>query len=65
MLKEDKEIEQVAYGCVAIVLFFILAFVVSIAVGVFFGAGFGLIAFAVFVVFALTFVMRAFLKVCK
>lgn len=50
MLKEDREIEQGAYGCAAIVLFSILALVVSIAVGVFFGAGFGLIAFAVFVV---------------
>ena len=41
MLKEDREIEQGAYGCAAIVLFSILALVVSIAVGVFFGAGFG------------------------
>lgn len=65
MLKEDKEIEQGVYGCVAIVLFFILALIVSIAVGVFFGAGFGLIAFAVFVLLALTFVMRAFMKVGK
>lgn len=65
MLKEDKEIEQGVYGCVAIVLFAVLALVVSIAVGVFFGAGFGIIAFAVFVVFALTFVMRAFMKVGK
>lgn len=63
MLKEDREIEQGAYGCAAIVS--ILALVVSIAVGVFFGAGFGLIAFAVFVVFALTCVMRAFMKVGK
>ena len=45
MLKEDREIEQGAYGCAAIVLLSILALVVSIAVGVFFGAGFGLIAF--------------------
>lgn len=65
MLKEDREIEQGAYGCAAIVLFSILALVVSIAVGVFFGAGFGLIAFAVFVVFALICVMRAFMKVGK
>lgn len=65
MLKEDKEIEQGVYGCVAIVLFAVLALVVSIAVGVFFGAGFGIIAFAVFVVFALIFVMRAFMKVGK
>ena len=54
MLKEDREIEQGAYGCAAIVLFSILALVVSIAVGVFFGAGFGLIC-----------VMRAFMKVGK
>lgn len=53
------------FGCLAIALFFVFSIVVSIAIGVFFGAGFGLIAFAVFVVFALTFVMRAFLKVCK
>lgn len=65
MLKEDREIERGAYGCAAIVLFFILALVVSIAVGVFFGAGFGLIALAVFVVFSLICVMRAFTKVGK
>lgn len=65
MLKEDREIEQGAYGCAAVVLFFILALVVSIAVGVFFGAGFGLIALAVFVVFSLIRVMRAFKKVGK
>lgn len=65
MLKEDRGIEQAAYGCAAIVLFAVLALVVSIAVGVFFGAGFGLIAPAVFVVFALTCVMRAFMKVGK
>lgn len=65
MLKEDKEIEQGVFGCAAIVLFSILALVVSIAVGVFFGAGFGLIAFAVFVLLALTFVMRAFMKAGK
>lgn len=63
MLKEDREIEQGVYGCAAIVLFFILALVVSIAVGVFFGAVFGLIALAVFVVFSLICVMRAFTKV--
>ena len=40
MLKEDREIEQGAFGCAAIVLFAVLALVVSIAVGVFFGAGF-------------------------
>lgn len=65
MLKEDREIEQGVYGCAAVVLFFILALVVSIAVGVFFGAGFGLIALVVFVVFSLIRVMRAFKKVGK
>lgn len=65
MMKEDREIEQGVFGCAAIVLFFILALVVSITIGVFFGAGFGLIAFAVFVLLALTFVMRAFMKVGK
>lgn len=62
MLKEDREIEQGAYGCAAIVLFFILALVVSIAVGVFFGAGFGLLAYALFIVFATVCVLRAFKK---
>lgn len=65
MLKEDREIEQDAYGCAAIVLFAVLALVVSIAVGVFFGVGFGLIALAVFVVFSLICVMNAFMKVGK
>lgn len=53
------------FGCLAIALFFVFSIVVSIAVGVFFGAGFGLIAFAVFVLLALTFVMRALMKVGK
>lgn len=65
MLQEDREIEQAAYGCAAIVLFAVLALVVSIAVGVFFGAGFGLITLAVFVVFSLIRVMRGFMKVGK
>lgn len=65
MLKEDRDIEQGAFGCAAIVLFAVLALVLSIAVGVFFGAGFGLIAFAAFVVFALVCVVRAFVKVGK
>ena len=65
MLNEDKDMEQGVFGCAVIALFAVLALVVSIAVGVFFGAGFGLIAFAVFVVFALTCVMRAFMKVGK
>lgn len=43
--------EKGAYGCLAIILFAVLAFVVSIAVGVFFGVGFGFLAYAVFVAF--------------
>lgn len=65
MLKEDKEIEQGVFGCAVIVLFSILALVVSIAVGVFFGAGFGLIAFALFIVFAIACMAKAFVKVGK
>lgn len=65
MLKEDKEIEQGVFGCAAIVLFSILALVVSIAVGVFFGAGFGLLAFALFIVFAIAFTLKAFVKAGK
>jgi hypothetical protein len=65
MLKEDRDIERGAFGCAAIALFAVLALVLSIAVGVFFGAGFGLIAFAAFVVFALVCVVRAFVKVGK
>lgn len=62
----DSEItERGVFGCIAIVLFCVLSIVVSIAVGVFFGAGFGLIAFAAFVVFAIVCVMRAFVKVAK
>ena len=65
MLKEDKDIEQSVCGCAAIVLFAALVLILSIAVGVFFGAGFGLIAFAAFIVFALVCVLRAFVKVGK
>lgn len=64
-MDESKITERGVYGCLAVVLFSVLSIVASIAVGVFFGAGFGLIAFAVFVVFALTCVMRAFMKVGK
>lgn len=61
----DNMTDRGAIGCFAIALFSILSIVVSIAVGVFFGAGFGLIALAVFVVYALICVMRAFMKVGK
>lgn len=64
-MDENKITERGAIGCLAICLFCVLSLVLSVAVGVFFGAGFGLIAFAVFVVFALTCVMRAFMKVGK
>lgn len=64
-MDESKITERGVYGCLAVVLFSVLSIVASVAVGVFFGAGFGLIAFAVFVVFALTCVMRAFMKVGK
>lgn len=47
-------------GCVVIALFALLAIVVSIAIGVFFGAGFGLLACAAFIVFALIFFISAF-----
>ena len=49
--------EKGAYGCLAIILFAVLAFVVSIAVGVFFGVGFGFLAYVC--------VMRAFSKAGK
>lgn len=62
MLKEDREIEQGAFGCAAIVLFAVLSLVASIAVGVFFGAGFGLLTYALFIVFAIVCVLRAFKK---
>lgn len=64
-MDESKITERGVFGCLAVVMFSVLSIVASIAVGVFFGAGFGLIAFAVFVVFALTCVMRAFMKVGK
>lgn len=57
--------EKGAYGCLAIILFAVLAFVVSIAVGVFFGVGFGFLAYAVFVAFTIVCVMRAFSKAGK
>lgn len=62
MLNEDREIEQVAYGCAVIALFAVLSIVVSIAVGVFFGAGFGLITYALFIVFSIACALRAFKK---
>lgn len=47
-------------GCLAIILFCVLSIVVSIAVGLFFGAGFGMLAYALFIVFEVSCVLRAF-----
>lgn len=58
----DNMTEKGAFGCAAIALFFILSIIVSIAVGVFFGAGFGLVSYALFIVFAIVCVLRAFKK---
>ena len=49
-------------GCFAIALFGVISIVASVAVGVFFGAGFGLLAYALFIVFAMVCVLRAFKK---
>lgn len=65
MLNEDREIEQGVYGCAVIALFAVLSIVVSIAVGVFFGAGFGLITYALFIVFLFMRAVRAFKKAGK
>lgn len=52
--------DRVIYGCLAIILFCVLSIVVSIAVGLFFGAGFGMLAYAIFIVFEVVCVVRAF-----
>lgn len=64
-MDENKISDKGMFGCLAIVLFVALAVVVSIAVGWFFGVGFGLIALAVFIVYAIVCVMSAFVKVGK
>lgn len=61
-MDESKITEREVYGCLAVVLFSVLSIVASIAVGVFFGAGFGLLAYALFIVFATGCVLRAFKK---
>ncbi len=61
-MNDDKITERGVYGCLAVVLFSVLSIVASIAVGVFFGAGFGLLAYALFIVFATVCVLRAFKK---
>lgn len=64
-MDSNKIIERGVYACVAIVLFFAAAIVLSIAVGVFFGAGFGLLTCAFFIVFALVSVLGAFSRAGK
>lgn len=61
-MNDDKITERGVYGCLAVVLFSVLSIVASIAVGVFFGAGFGLLAYALFIAFATVCVLRAFKK---
>lgn len=61
-MDENKITERGVYGCLAIMLFCVLSLVASIAVGVFFGAGFGLLTYALFIVFAIVCVLRAFKK---
>lgn len=59
---EEKDLERSVYGCASVALFAVLSVVASIAVGVFFGAGFGLLAYSLFILFAIACVLRAFRK---
>lgn len=61
-MDENKITERGAIGCFSICLFCVLSLVLSAAVGVFFGVGFGLLAYALFIVFAIVCVLRAFKK---
>lgn len=61
-MDENKITERGAIGCFAICLFCVLSLVLSAAVGVFFGVGFGLLAYALFIVFAIVCVLKAFKK---
>lgn len=54
--------QRTSSGLMAIALMSVLSIVVSIAVGVFFGAGFGLLSYALFIVFALSCALKALLK---
>lgn len=58
----DNMTEKGVYGCLAIAIFSVFALIVSIAVGVFFGVGFGLLAYALFLLFAIVCVLRALSK---
>lgn len=48
-----------ALGCLVLALFSVLAIVVSLAIGVFFGVGFGFLTCAAFVAFMLHCCIRA------
>lgn len=61
-MDDDKITERGVYGCLAVVLFSVMSIVASVAVGVFFGVGFGLLSYALFIVFATVCVLRAFKK---
>lgn len=49
-------------GCLALVLLGAFALFASIAIGIFFGVGFGLLAYALFLLFAIVCVLRALSK---
>lgn len=49
-------------GCLVLVLMGALALFVSIAVGIFFGIGFGVLTYAVFIAVAVYFVFLAFVE---
>ncbi len=61
----DNEYYKGAIGCGIICMFALFSFVVSFAVGCFFGPGFGLIVFSAFVVFSIAVLINAFYKVGK
>lgn len=58
----DNLTNKGAIACFTIVLFLILSIIVSVAIGTFFGAGFGLIAYAIFTVFEIWCALLAFKK---
>ena len=55
--------EKGALGCAVIALYAVFSLAASIAGGVFFGVGFGLLAYALFVAFAAMCALRAFERV--
>lgn len=52
--------QRTSSGFLAIALMSVLSIVVSIAVGIFFGAGFGFLSYALFVCVALVCVLKIF-----